>query len=63
MELAYCYVIGYILTIREGQEKLVGTDASHGCVDFDPTNNCLVQDKHATVTPIQTRELAVQLAF
>lgn len=101
--LACRYVSGYILTTREGQEKLVGADASHawvsvycpthGWVDFDPTNNCLVQDEHVTVawgrdfsdvspmrgvvlgggaqtlkvsvtvTPIQTRELAVQLTF
>ncbi len=58
--LACRYVSGYILTFpRAGEEKLVGADASHawvsvycptyGWVDFDPTNNCLVQDQHVTV--------------
>ena len=58
--LACRYVSGYILTTpKEGQERLVGADASHawvsiycptyGWVDFDPTNNCLVQDEHVTV--------------
>lgn len=58
--LACRYVSGYILTVpRMGEDKLVGADASHawvsvycptfGWVDFDPTNNCLVQDEHVTV--------------
>lgn len=58
--LACRYVSGYILTTPpEGKPRLVGADASHawvsvycptyGWVDFDPTNNCLVQDEHITV--------------
>ena len=58
--LACRYVSGYILTKPpEGQPKLIGSDASHawvslyspvyGWVDFDPTNNCLVQHEHITV--------------
>lgn len=58
--LACRYVSGYILTIPpEGQERLIGADASHawasvycpdiGWVDFDPTNNCLVQTDHITI--------------
>lgn len=58
--LACRYVSGYILTYPpEGQPRLVGADASHawvsvylpnhGWVDFDPTNNCLVQLEHITV--------------
>jgi transglutaminase-like putative cysteine protease len=54
------YVSGYILTHRApGQEDMVGADASHawisvycpiyGWIDFDPTNNCLVQNEHITV--------------
>lgn len=54
------YVSGYILTHSPpGQPRLVGADASHawvsvycpiyGWVDFDPTNNCLVQQEHITV--------------
>lgn len=54
------YVSGYILTHPPpGQPRLVGADASHawvsvycpmyGWVDFDPTNNCLVQQDHITV--------------
>lgn len=49
------YVSGYIETQPpEGAERLVGADASHawvsvylldaGCVDFDPTNDCIVGD-------------------
>ncbi len=60
MGLACRYVSGYILTIPlEGHEKLIGADASHawvsvychkfGWIDFDPTNNCLVQNDHITV--------------
>lgn len=58
--LACRYVSGYILTHPPpGQPRLVGADASHawvsvycpvyGWVDFDPTNNCLVQQDHITV--------------
>jgi transglutaminase-like putative cysteine protease len=58
--LACRYVSGYILTHPpKGQPRLVGADASHawvsvycpvyGWVDFDPTNNCLVQHEHITV--------------
>lgn len=57
--LACRYVSGYILTHPPaGQARLVGADASHawvsvycpvhGWVDFDPTNNCLVQQEHIT---------------
>lgn len=51
------YVSGYLETLPPpGQEKLVGSDASHawlsvfcpgqGWVEFDPTNNCIVGDQH-----------------
>lgn len=51
------YVSGYIETLPPpGQEKLVGTDASHawisvyspneGWFEFDPTNNCLAGEQH-----------------
>lgn len=51
------YVSGYIETLPPpGQEKLVGTDASHawisvyspreGWLEFDPTNNCLAHEQH-----------------
>ncbi len=54
------YVSGYLLTHPpEGQEKLVGSDASHawlaiwtpnfGWVDLDPTNNVLPHNEHITV--------------
>lgn len=54
------YISGYLLTHPpEGQEKLIGADASHawlsvwcpdvGWVDFDPTNNCIPGDEHITV--------------
>ncbi len=54
------YVSGYLLTHPpEGQEKLVGSDASHawlsvwvpehGWVDLDPTNNVVPTDEHITV--------------
>jgi transglutaminase-like putative cysteine protease len=54
------YVSGYIETISpDGVEKLIGVDASHawfsifipgmGWIDFDPTNNCLVSDRHITI--------------
>lgn len=54
------YVSGYILTHPPaGQPRMIGADASHawvsiyspnhGWVDFDPTNNCLVQHEHITV--------------
>jgi len=58
--LAARYVSGYIETISpEGQEKLVGTDASHawfslfipsfGWLDLDPTNNLLPSIQHITI--------------
>ncbi len=58
--LACRYVSGYILTTPpEGKERMVGADASHawvsvycptyGWIDFDPTNNCMVQSEHITV--------------
>jgi transglutaminase-like putative cysteine protease len=58
--LACRYVSGYILTHPpQGRPRLVGADASHawvsvfcpinGWIDFDPTNNCLVQQEHITV--------------
>lgn len=54
------YVSGYILTHPPaGKPRMVGADASHawvsvycpvyGWVDFDPTNDCLVQQEHITV--------------
>jgi transglutaminase-like putative cysteine protease len=60
MGLAARYVSGYLRTIPPpGAPRLVGADASHAwtaawCgplhwVDFDPTNNCLVDDNHVTV--------------
>lgn len=53
------YVSGYLLTRPpEGQEKLVGSDASHawvsvwtphsGWLDFDPTNDMIPRDEHIT---------------
>jgi len=58
--LAARYVSGYIETLPPpGQEKLVGSDASHawfsvflpniGWVDFDPTNNQIPGDQHIVV--------------
>jgi transglutaminase-like putative cysteine protease len=58
--LAARYVSGYLLTHPpEGQEKLVGSDASHawvsvwspsnGWVDFDPTNDLIPNVEHITV--------------
>lgn len=58
--LAARYVSGYLLTHPpEGQEKLVGADASHawisvwcpdfGWVDFDPTNDLIPGDEHITL--------------
>jgi len=60
MGLAARYVSGYIETLPpEGQQKLIGADASHawfsvyipnmGWIDFDPTNNQMPMDKHITV--------------
>ncbi|MFC4097376.1 transglutaminase family protein [Euzebyella saccharophila] len=60
MGLPARYVSGYIETIPpEGQEKLVGADASHawfsifipgfGWVDFDPTNNMIPMNQHIVV--------------
>ena len=54
------YVSGYLLTHPPpGQEKLVGSDASHawlsawagplGWVDFDPTNNLIPDFEHITI--------------
>ncbi len=54
------YVSGYILTSPlPGYPRLVGADASHawvsvydpaaGWIDFDPTNDCLVDDEHVTL--------------
>jgi transglutaminase-like putative cysteine protease len=54
------YVSGYILTMpAPGHVKLVGADASHawvsvycphaGWVDFDPTNDLVVDDEHITL--------------
>lgn len=51
------YISGYIETLPpEGQEKLVGSDASHawvsayspseGWFEFDPTNDCLANEQH-----------------
>jgi transglutaminase-like putative cysteine protease len=58
--LAARYVSGYLLTEPPpGKPRLVGADASHawvsvfdpsaGWVDFDPTNDCLVDDEHITL--------------
>ena len=58
--LAARYVSGYLLTHPpEGQEKLVGADASHawlslyagalGWIDFDPTNDLIPADEHIVV--------------
>jgi transglutaminase-like putative cysteine protease len=60
MGLAARYVSGYLETLPpEGQEKLIGADASHawfsvyipnmGWLDFDPTNNQMPMDRHITV--------------
>ena len=54
------YVSGYILTLPPpGHVKLIGADASHawvsvfcpnaGWVDFDPTNELVVDDEHITL--------------
>jgi transglutaminase-like putative cysteine protease len=53
------YVSGYIRTVRPGGAAAVGGDASHawvsvycpplGWVDFDPTNDCLVDEGHVTL--------------
>ena len=54
------YVSGYLLTQPPpGQARLVGADASHawvsvwlpalGWVDFDPTNNCLCDERHVVL--------------
>ena len=63
--LAARYVSGYILTMPPpGQARLIGSDASHAWVsvycpradgaagawvDFDPTNNCIVERDHITL--------------
>ena len=54
------YVSGYIETLPpDGKDKLTGVDASHawfsiylpgtGWIDFDPTNNQLVGDRHLVI--------------
>ena len=54
------YVSGYLRTRPpEGQERLVGSDASHawfsvfspgfGWVDFDPTNDLMSENEHIAV--------------
>ena len=55
------YVSGYLLTTPPpGKPRLVGADATHawvsawcgdgaGWVDFDPTNDCVVDDEHITL--------------
>jgi transglutaminase-like putative cysteine protease len=54
------YVSGYVETVPpEGEEKLVGVDASHawfsvfipgmGWMDFDPTNNIIPGSQHITI--------------
>jgi len=58
--LAARYVSGYLETLPPpGQPRLVGADASHawlavylpgeGWAEFDPTNNCMPQDRHITL--------------
>jgi len=58
--LAARYVSGYLRTDSQpGQPRLEGADASHawisvycpqnGWIDFDPTNGCLVGDRHITL--------------
>jgi transglutaminase-like putative cysteine protease len=60
MGLAARYVSGYLRTTPPpSQPRLVGADASHawcaawcgplGWIDFDPTNNCLVNDSYVTI--------------
>lgn len=60
MGIAARYVSGYLSTTPpEGQERMVGVDASHawvsvfapdaGWIDYDPTNNTQPSDRHVTV--------------
>jgi transglutaminase-like putative cysteine protease len=60
MGLAARYTSGYLRTTPPpGQERLVGADASHawcscwcgslGWIDFDPTNDRLVDDSYITI--------------
>ncbi|MBC7450405.1 MAG: transglutaminase family protein, partial [Cytophagales bacterium] len=60
MGLPARYMSGYIETLPpEGEEKLVGVDASHawfsvyipsvGWVEFDPTNNVIPSDQHLLI--------------
>ncbi len=60
MGLPARYVSGYLRTDPpEGQQRLIGADASHAWIDvycpslgwvgFDPTNNCIVGDRHIIV--------------
>lgn len=55
------YVSGYLMTRPlEGQQKMIGADASHawvsvwspdtGWVDFDPTNDIIPQDEHVVIS-------------
>jgi transglutaminase-like putative cysteine protease len=61
MGLPARYVSGYLLTHPPaGQERLIGSDASHawvsvwapnvGWVDFDPTNDLIPRDEHITIS-------------
>jgi transglutaminase-like putative cysteine protease len=58
--LACRYVSGYLRTDPQpGQPRLMGADASHawisvyspdaGWIDLDPTNGCVVSDRHITL--------------
>ncbi|HRD67892.1 MAG TPA: transglutaminase family protein [Candidatus Competibacter sp.] len=58
--LAARYVSGYLETLPPpGQPRLIGADASHawlavyvpgaGWAEFDPTNDCMPQEKHITL--------------
>ena len=58
--LACRYVSGYLRTDPQpGQPRLIGADASHawisvyspevGWIDLDPTNGCVVSDRHITL--------------
>lgn len=58
--LAARYVSGYLETLPPpGQPRLIGADASHawlavyvpgaGWAEFDPTNDCMPQEKHVTL--------------
>ncbi len=60
MGIAARYVSGYLRTTPPpGKARLIGADASHawcsawcgplGWIDFDPTNNCLVDESYVTI--------------